>query len=285
LDPTGGRVVSYLVGGKEVLAAESHSATSTYRSALLAPWPNRVAHGRWHWEGEDLQLPVNEQPPGNALHGLVAFAPFEVTELGDHRARMVHDLDSTAGYPFPLRVEASYALTDGGLECQLAAVASGDRPTPVALGVHPYLSTRGPVDDVELCVPGDQLVQVDARWEQLGHLDVSRTGLDLREGRRIGDQDIDACWTDLRRDADGRVHCRVVLPDGDAVAVWGGSTARYVVAYTSHTLPGELRRTSLAVEPCTAPANALRSGADLDVLVPGESLALEWGLRPSWLSG
>lgn len=283
LDPLGGRAVSYRVGGKEVLAAEAHSAGTTYRSALLVPWPNRVAHGRWQWEGQQLQLPLNENPPGNALHGLVAFSTYALPEVSEDRARLVHDLAPSPGYPFPLRVEASYSLTHDGLECRLEAVATGARPTPVALGVHPYVMTRGPVDEVELCVPAEQLVEVDASWEEQSRVDVSKTDLDLREGRRIGAQDIDACWSDLRRGADGRVSCPVVLPDGDQVVVWGGATTRYVTVYTSHTLPGDLRRRSLAVEPMTAPANAFRSGTDVDVLAPGQSLVLDWGVRPSWL--
>ena len=284
LDLVGGRVVSYLVHGKEVLAAEPHSMTTTYRSALLAPWPNRVALGQWQWEGEELQLPVNEVPPGNALHGLAAFAPFEVAEVADHSARLVHELVASPGYPFGLTLEVTYTLTGDGLACRLEAVATGDRPTPVALGVHPYLLARGPVDDVALSVPADLVVQVDELWQETERLDASRTDLDLRDVRRLGDQDIDACFTGLRRDDAGRVRCLVVLPDGDEIVVWGGGTARYVVVYTSHTLPGDLRRTSLAVEPMTAPANALRAGTDLDVLEPGASLILEWGLVPSWLT-
>jgi aldose 1-epimerase len=62
------------------------------------------------------------------------------------------------------------------------------------------------------------------------------------------------------------------------VTIWGGSTCRYVVAYTTDTLPEPYRRSAIAVEPCTAPANALRSGSGLSVLAPGESLTLNWGL-------
>lgn len=285
LELLGGRIVSYRVRGREVLAAEPHSPSWAFRSALLAPWPNRVAHGRWRWASQDLQLPINENPPGNALHGLIAFAPFEIAAVSEDSARVVHELAPSDGYPFALRVEATYALTEDGLECRLKAVATGDRPTPVALGAHPYVLTRGLVDDVVLSVPATRLVQVDEFWEECARLDVALTELDVRDGLRIGAQDIDACFSDLRRDADGRVRCSVMLPGGDEVVVWGGRTARYVVVYTSHTLPGDQRRASLAVEPTTAPANALRSGMDLDVLEPGESLALDWGVRPSWLSG
>jgi aldose 1-epimerase len=282
LDLLGGRVVSYRVAGQEVLAHEG--PPEAYRGSLLVPWPNRVALGRWHWNGEALQLPINDQPSGNALHGLVAHATFRVESLSQERARLSHDLAPSPGYPFALQVVATYALTDAGLACQLEALATGDTPTPLALGVHPYLLTRGSVDDVELSVPAEQLLEVDRLWEEQDRVAVGGTGLDLRSGRLIGDQEIDACWTAVQRGVDGRVRCRLGLPGGDEVVVWAGSTARYVVVYTSHTLSGALRRTSIAIEPQTGPPNALRSGTDLDVLRPGESLALDWGLQPSWLS-
>ncbi|HUR13311.1 MAG TPA: hypothetical protein VM097_02330 [Mycobacteriales bacterium] len=284
VDLCGGRVVSYSVAGREVLAAETGSPRSSYRSSLLAPWPNRVAGGRWTWDGEELALPVNEDPPGTSLHGLVAFAPFDVVSRLDREVRVGHDLEPSPGYPFLLRVEASYRLDADGLHCTVEALATGDRPTPVALGVHPYLLTRGPVDEVVLTIPAEQVLQGDERWEETGRTSVAGTADDYRQGRRVGAREVDGCWTELARDDGGRVRCEVRFPDGDEVELWGGSTTRYVVAFTSHTLPGDLHRASIAVEPNTAPANALRSATDLDVLAPGRRLVLEWGLRPSWVS-
>jgi aldose 1-epimerase len=52
--------------------------------------------------------------------------------------------------------------------------------------------------------------------------------------------------------------------------------------YTGDTLPAPFLRRAIAVEPNTAPANALLSGTDLAVLVPGEELRLDWGLEASW---
>jgi aldose 1-epimerase len=281
VDLIGGRVTSYVVAGREVLAAGD--PPSAYRSALLAPWPNRVAHGSWRWQEEELHLPLNEDPPGTAIHGLVAFEHFEVHEQSATSVRLHYELPASAGYPFPLRVEASYSLTRQGLACSLEAEATGESPTPVALGVHPYIDTRGPVDEVALVIPGQTVVEGDARWEERTRTSAGELDLDFRRARKIGLVELDTCWTDLLPDGDARTRCRVTLPGGDEVVVWGGSAARYVVAYTADTLVGPWRRTSLAVEPTTAPANALRSGTDLDVLAPGERLVLDWGLCPSWL--
>jgi aldose 1-epimerase len=276
LDARGGRVHRYDVDGTPVLTPLG-LPPAAYPSALLAPWPNRVAHGSWTWDQEHLQLPVNDQPLGSSLHGLVSDEVFTVAARSESLAHLVTDLAPSAGYPFSLRVEATYALTDEGLVCSLTTTNTGDRPAPVALGVHPYLDTRGTVDNVVLTVPAARTVAVDEQWQETGRPAVDGTSWDLRGGRRVADAVVDTAWTDLEA-REGRTNCRVVLPGGDTVTVWGGATCRYVVVYSADTLPGPFRRRTLAVEPCTAPANALRSGIDLDVLAPGASLTLDWGL-------
>jgi aldose 1-epimerase len=280
VDLTGGQVVGYEASGIPVLTSLDLPAAA-YPSALLAPWPNRVARGAWAWEGEQLQLPVNEHPLGSSLHGLVAGAPFLVSAVTAESVSLVHDLAPSPGYPFALRIEASYTLADEGLDCSLAATNTGDRPAPVALGVHPYLDTRGPVDEAVLTVPGARTVVTDEQWEELDRPDVEGTGRDLRAGRRLADSALDTTWTELEGQGE-HVSCRLELPGGDSVVVWGGTACRYVVVYSADTLPEPFRRRTIAIEPCTAPANALRSGRDLDVLAPGESLRLDWGLSPSW---
>jgi aldose 1-epimerase len=277
---TGGRVVRYDVGGVPVLTPLPLPATA-YQSALLAPWPNRVARGSWTWQGQSLQLPVNEADPGSSLHGLVHSAPFAVVAQTVAAVRLRHELAPSPGYPFSLRIEAAYELTDEGLDCELSATNTSDRPAPVALGVHPYLDTRGRVDEVLLAVPATRTVATDERWLEVGRPAVDGTGWDLRSGRRLAGMTADTTWTGLEPRGD-RITCSLELPGGDVVTIWGGSTCRYVVVYSADTLPDPFRRQTVAIEPCTAPANALRSGVDLDLIAPGESLRLEWGLGTSW---
>jgi aldose 1-epimerase len=57
---------------------------------------------------------------------------------------------------------------------------------------------------------------------------------------------------------------------------------RYVQIYTGDTLePVDRRRRGVAIEPMTCAANALRSGADVIRLDPGESWDGSWGISPS----
>ncbi|NUP73718.1 MAG: galactose mutarotase, partial [Sinomonas sp.] len=41
-----------------------------YRGIIAAPWPNRLADGRYTFDGAPHRVPVNEPERGCALHGL-----------------------------------------------------------------------------------------------------------------------------------------------------------------------------------------------------------------------
>src|SRR5450432_2447912 len=44
---------------------------------LLAPWPNRIDHGRYEFDGSSFQLELSEAARGNAIHGLTRWANWE----------------------------------------------------------------------------------------------------------------------------------------------------------------------------------------------------------------
>jgi aldose 1-epimerase len=280
----GARVLTYVVADRAVLDGREIGAARAWRSSLLAPWPNRVAHSRWSWRGHPLQLPLNEPNPGTALHGLVAEREFRVADVGATQASFRLGLCPQAGYPFTLQFDATYRLTQDGLCCSLSALNTGTGDAPVALGVHPYVAVPGSVDDLELRVPARAVLVMDRWYQTNARLSVAGSGLDYSQPRRLGTQVLDTCWGDVAQDADGRSEAYVRLPSGDHVTIWGGPTARYWLVYTGDTLLGDARRRSVALEPCTAPPNALRSGVDLDILRPGQELELTWGVSPSWLT-
>ncbi len=275
---TGGLVVSYRVGGDELLAGrQSDVGPYAYRSSLLVPWPNRVTDGRWSWQGEDYELPVNEHTTGSAMHGLVDRAEFSLEEQDAESVSLVHHLAASAGYPFPLLVRAAYRLTDGGLVGRLEAVNEASVPAPVGLGVHSYLEGHGPIDGAVLRLPARTLWQADERWLETGRVGVADGGLDFREGRLLGGQVMDSAFTDLDR-VGGHVEVGFSPAAGPAVTLWAGETCRWLVVYTADTLHESEARRSIAVEPQTCPPNALKTG-DIDVVDPGASLVLDWGVR------
>jgi aldose 1-epimerase len=275
---TGGRVVSYAVAGVEILAGAENPERFAYRGALLAPWPNRVAGGRWTWQGSELQLPINDPDAGAALHGLVYDEPWTVERSDDAAVTLGLELAPKPGYPFRLAMQVSYELADNGLACALTATNAGDAPAPVGLGVHPYVAAPDLVDELVVTIPADTLLATDASWQETGRRPVDEAGADFRAGRLLGSQELDAAFADVRHDSAGRTKASVDLPDGRTVVVWSGATCRWWLLYTGHTLPPADFRRSLAVEPMTCPPNAFNSG-EIDILEPGNALRLDWGFE------
>jgi aldose 1-epimerase len=256
--------------------AEEQQATAG-RGQLLLPWPNRVADGRYAFEGRDLQLPLTEVDRGHASHGLVRWAAWTVVAHDDSSVELRYRLMAQAGYPWTLDLTARYALSAEGLAVTVTARNLAAEPAPFAAGAHPYLRLdAGPVDGWELAVPAATALEVDARKIPVGRGPVGGTDLDFRTSRVIGATVVDTAFTDLDRDDSGRA--TVTTRTGDAVIeVWMDATHRWVQVYTADDLAEA--RSALAVEPMTAPPNALATGEDLLVLAPGELVTLSWGIR------
>ena len=121
------------------------------RGQVLAPWPNRLAGGRYEWDGQELQLPVNEVASGSAIHGLVRWASWQVVECEPARVVLEHVLHPQPGYPFALRLRVGYRLAAAGLSVRLEAENVGNRACPFGAGHHPYvLAPTGSVDELVL---------------------------------------------------------------------------------------------------------------------------------------
>lgn len=111
-------------------------------SALLTPWVNRVRNGNYSFKGKNYQLPINEPALGNAIHGLLARAPFSLVQQSASSISLEHEYKGEEpNYPFPFTFRYNYALTDvGALEITFEAQNTGTTSMPFACGWHPYFS-------------------------------------------------------------------------------------------------------------------------------------------------
>ena len=151
------RVVVVEVGGgiREwdgvLLGYGEQEMCSSGRGQVLAPWPNRLAGGRYEWDGQELQLPVNDAASGSSIHGLVRWASWHAVEREPERVALEHMLHPQPGYPFALRLRIEYRLADASLSVRTEAENVGGRACPFGAGHHPYvLAPTGSVDDLAL---------------------------------------------------------------------------------------------------------------------------------------
>ena len=276
--PLGATLARYDVAGVSVLdGVPPGAAVDGSRGQVLAPWPNRVGDGTWSWRGERLQLALTEAEAHNAIHGLVRTEPWEVATRDASSVRLELALGARPGWPFPLHCTQTYALTGAGLTATTTVGNDGTGQAPVALGAHPYLSPGpGLVDACTLTLPARTVVPAGERGLPLAPRPVAGSDHDFRGGRQIGDARLDDCWTDLEPGPDGAVVVGLDRPDGHRVEL--RAACRYLQVFTGDVLPAR-RREGLAVEPMTAPPDALRTGTDLVMLAPGETTTLSWSVR------
>jgi aldose 1-epimerase len=238
----GGGLRTYSVADREVLDGYTvDEMCMSARGQVLAPWPNRLIDGTYEWDGEQLQVPLNNRAQENAIHGLVRWANWDAVEREQSRVLMEHVLHPQPGYPFTVRLRVEYRLDGDGLTVSTTAENVGDRACPFGIGHHPYIAApTGRVDDLVV------------------------------DGEPIGDRKLDET---RRMDAPWRMRI-------DDVTVWADAAWKHVQLFTGDLLP-DVDRRSFAVEPMTCPPNAFQTGEDLIRLEPGETFAGTWGITVS----
>jgi galactose mutarotase-like enzyme len=279
----GGGLREYAVDGSPVLDGYAEDAMADGgRGQPLLPWPNRLGGGQYAFNGQQLQVPVDEVARNNAMHGLTRWGNWPLVARTDSTVRVGHMVYPRSGYPFTLALEIEYALDDLGLTVRTRAHNRGTTPLPFGAGQHPYFTVGTPLVDAALLhVAARGHVELEEqRLLPTGRIgQVAGTRLDYTTPRLIGDAIVDNCFCDLIRDADGRAHASLSEPaSGRRLTVWLGPAYRYLQVFTGDTLAPERRRQGVAIEPMTCPPNAFRTGTDVLALEPNQSVELEWGV-------
>jgi len=250
------------------------------RGQVLAPWPNRLGDGAYEFQSVSAQAPLDEIPRRNAIHGLVRWLPWRMTGRAQNRVSLRCQLHPSPAYPFALQLEVEYRLGREGLSVTTDAENIGEVDLPFGLGFHPYLTVgAATVDQARLRVPARRRLVTDDRGLPTASTPVAGTEYDFGAGRPVGVTRLDTAYTDLVRDADGRVRVELDHPDGTAGAtLWADERFTHLMVFTGDTLAPGSRRTAAAVEPMTCPPDAFRSGTDLTVLRPGGRWTGAWGI-------
>lgn len=274
-----GALRTYRVGGVDVTEPYGPDTVPPAGNGIqMSPWPNRVAGGRWSLDGAEQVLDVTEPARGNAIHGLLRNTHLVPEEVSGHAVTLRGEIHPQHGWPFRLTHRVTYALAeDGALTVTMALQNHADAVAPVAFGAHPFLRIGDvPTEELTLHVAADSWIRTDERLIPVGLEPTAGSEHDFRAGRRVGSAALDVGLTDLAPEEDGRHRTRLVAPDGRSVALWSDPAFACTHVFVTDRLPG--RPVALAVEPLTAPADALNSGTGLHRLAPGETLTARWGL-------
>lgn len=281
-------IITEVAAGLRALSVDGVDLVETYpltslppygSGIVLVPWPNRVRDGKWMLDGREQLLDITEPDKGNAIHGLLRNTAYRVAARTESSITMSATIYPQHGYKFQLDTSVTYQLTDDGIDVTHTVTNVGDTAAPVAVGAHPYLCIGDvPREDLTLTVAAATRFEVDDRLNPIGEHDVAGTPFDLRAGVRVGDLTVDDGFGGVPSDG---LH-RMTAPDGSTVELWRDPEFAFVQVFTNRRWPrGDDLGLAVAVEPMTAPANALNSGSGLRWLTPGETWELHWGIRYS----
>jgi aldose 1-epimerase len=270
----GASLRSLRIGGVDLVPPYPEDApTPSCSGVVLTPWPNRVRDGEWDDAGTTRQLAITEPKFHNASHGLLRFTAYETAQT-ETAAVLRATIVPQTGYPYLVETSVTYTLTADGVQVTHSLTNRSAEPAPVALGTHPFV-TIGDVDPHELVlqVPAETAFETDERMLPTRTRPADAA---LRDGVRLGDVELDTGFTDLRRDADGHVRHTLTAPDGRRLTIWQGEGFDFVQVYTTPKYPEQ--SLAVAIEPMTAPADALNSGLGIRRLAPDETWTLQWGI-------
>lgn len=254
-----------LLGRVDAIEA-SAIAGETCGIPLLYPWANRLGGLRYQAAGREVLLDpasslLHFTNDGLPIHG-VPWSRLSWQVTGEDANTLKARLEWTSEdlltvFPFPHRIEMIVALHPQNLTVETTIVAGASAPVPVSFGFHPYLCLPGlPRAEWQLRLPVMQHLLLDTRRLPSGE-EMPFAGLDTV----LGDRDFD----------DGFV----VLEERPSFSIMGGGrkiTLEFLEGYRYAQVYAPGGRDYLALEPMTAPTNALATGRDLRLVEPGGML-------------
>ena len=225
---------------------------------LLHPWANRITERRFPIAGREVAIeppaPFSTDPNGLAIHGLVV----RVERLGGRaargdcergvarrRARLRRRPGADRRVPVRPRIVIEARLEGAALTVATTVRATGDAPVPIAFGYHPYLRLPG-VERVDwrVEIPVAERLVLDDRMIPTGE----REPVEAIEGP-LGSRTFD----------DG-----YLAPAGSAPFVLTGGGRRIEVRFGDAFPYAQVYAPAdddvIAIEPMTAPTNALVTG-------------------------
>ncbi|QDT33100.1 aldose epimerase family protein [Thalassoglobus polymorphus] len=192
-----GNFADVVLGFDDVAGYESEE--NQYFGCTTGRVANRIAKGKFHLNGRDYTLAINNEP--NHLHGGVERSldkvvwkarPFENAEGQGVHLRYVSP-HGEEGYPGTLSCKVEFLLHKATNDLQIRYWASTDQSTPVNLTNHSYFNLAGAgsptVLNHELMLSCRQYTPVDETLIPTGEIEsVTGTPLDFLSPQVIGER-------------------------------------------------------------------------------------------------
>lgn len=235
---------------------------STAGIPLLHPWANRLDGMRYRAAGREVQLAASSPMLHVDVHGLplhgVPWSRLAWEPIESQRDRLSARLewsrkDLLEIFPFPHSIELTATLCADALALETTLIAGADGPVPVSFGFHPYFGIpHVPREKWQLRLPAMRRLLLDERGIPTGG-EEHWNRFDSEVGQRFFDDGfalLDACPSFCLTGGDRRI------------------TVEFLAGYPYAQIFAPNEQEFIAIEPMTAPTNALASGHGLRVVAP-----------------
>lgn len=178
--------------GEVIAAAVAANRGNDMACYPLLPFSNRIAGGRFTFDGQEIVLRRNWSGVSHPMHGDGWARAWQVQRHDSRSTEIAYDhaADPDGGWPFAYRARQAYRLDDDRLTVRLSLENLEAHDVPAGIGLHPFfvrdaeteLSCRTErvwLGDAEV-LPTER-VRVPAAW-------------DFSAGRRIGGLALDNCF-------------------------------------------------------------------------------------------
>ncbi|QDT39705.1 aldose 1-epimerase [Stratiformator vulcanicus] len=255
---------------------------------ILFPFPNRIAAGKFTWEGTDYSLPKElvGYAGDNAIHGFCLDRPWRVTRqtasavTGEFQLS-VDDAERLPLWPADFKIELTYEVLGPALRADIKISNPDSKSLPFGFGTHPYFKLPlSPGSDAAKCI-----VDAPASTRYLledgiptGEIVPAEGEFDLQGGAEFGSLKLDDVYGGLSYEEQGFV-CSVMDPAaGLQVTQTCDASFRELVAFTPFW------HSAVCLEPYTCPTDAMNIGdrgldSGLRVLEPDEEFHTWFEIR------
>ena len=213
---------------------------------LLAPWGNRLDEQAFYANGKRyaFDMTLGNITGAVPIHGFMSLTDqWQIVELKHDgtAAWLTSRLDAykqpawMKQWPFAHTIEMTYRLAGGVLEVRTKVVNMSAEPMPVALGYHPWLQlTDSPREEWTITVPARTRWLLNWQKVPTGETEPTDAFFTNFKGA-LKDYNIDDVFTDLVRDAQGRVTA-TLKGRAQQIEVTQGPNYKAMIVYSPNPL-------------------------------------------------
>lgn len=279
--PVGAALRGLVIDGVEVVPDYPHDVPAPACSGVvLVPWPNRIRDGKWAGG----QLAITEPDRNNAIHGLLRYTEYAVTESDAASVTLAADVYPQLGYPFWLHTSVQYRIHANGIIVTHTIENAGTTPAPFGVGAHPFLTIQDPsraigASDIQVRIPAREYYVVDERLLPTGVARVAGTAAALHEYRPLSELALDTGYRVEPSGTPPRFESVLKVDGVGTAGLWQDANFGYVQVYTRQEYPSTHGPVpAIAIEPQTCATDAFNTGDGLQYLEAGEAFVASWGI-------